>query len=39
MKILKRKKKYVYRSAKDGRYISVIEALLHPFTTVREEVK
>lgn len=35
---MKRKTKYVYRSAKDGRFVSRIYALLHPFTTVKEKV-
>lgn len=37
--LFKFKKKYVYRSAKDGRYVSRAYALLHPATTVREAVK
>lgn len=34
----KKTKKYVYRSAKNGEYVSRLYALLHPLTTVRERV-
>lgn len=39
LNILKRKKKYIYRDAKDGRFVGRLYALLHPTTTVREEIK
>jgi hypothetical protein len=32
------KKKYVYRSAKDGRFVGRVYALLHPSTTIREKI-
>ena len=35
----KEKKTYRYRSAKDGRFVTLIYALLHPFTTIRERVR
>ena len=35
----KPKKKYLYRSAKSGKYVTRLYALLHPTTTVREEIK
>lgn len=38
-KLLKKVRKYRYRSAKDGRYVSMAFALLHPFSTVRERIK
>lgn len=36
---MKPKKKYVYRDAKTGHFVTRIYALLHPFTTVRERVR
>lgn len=35
---MKTKKKYVYKSSVDGRFVSKIYALLHPFTTIRQRV-
>lgn len=36
MNTKKKKKKYIFRSAVDGRFVSRIYALLHPLTTIKE---
>lgn len=38
MNIFKRKKRYVYRDAVTGEFVSRLYALLHPTTTVKEKV-
>jgi hypothetical protein len=32
------RRRYVYRDAVTGRYVSMLYALLHPATTIRERV-
>lgn len=36
---MKNKKRYIYRSAKTGRFVSAKYAVKHPKTTVKERVK
>jgi hypothetical protein len=39
MKLKIFKKRYVYRSAKTGEFVSRLYALLHPGTTIKEKVQ
>lgn len=38
-KLLRGKKKYIYRDAGTGHFVSRAYALLHPLTTIKETVK